>query len=76
MVKCEEFVISDLLIKGDGKETPVRRIIQIYKKDGELLAENDPIGNFNIEQLIMFENAVKNGVTLKEWMKDNFNLSF
>jgi hypothetical protein len=43
MVKCEEVIICDIETRGKGiPEDPVRRILQVFTKDGELIAEKDP----------------------------------
>ena len=39
---CEEVIICSVLRRGEGKQgDPVRIITQIYRKNGELVAEND-----------------------------------
>lgn len=41
---CKEVIISSLTLRGKGTETsPCRRIIQVFEKDGRLIAEHDPI---------------------------------
>jgi hypothetical protein len=40
--RCEEVLITDLLIRGDGtQKNPYRRIVQVWAKDGTLIAEKD-----------------------------------
>lgn len=43
MITCKEVIISDLTTRGKGiTHSPIRRIIQVFEKDGTLIAENDP----------------------------------
>lgn len=41
-IECKEVIVSDLLRRGDGKDTPIRKIKQVFEKDGTLIAESDP----------------------------------
>lgn len=48
IARCEEVIITDLLLRGSGtNEDPYRRVVQVWSKDGNLIAENDPIDNEN-----------------------------
>ena len=39
---CEEVIITDLTQRGKGIEgDPIRRILQVWRKDGTLIAEKD-----------------------------------
>lgn len=40
-IKCDEVIISKLSTRGDGVSTPIRPILQIFSKEGELIAEKD-----------------------------------
>lgn len=43
-IQCKEVIISTLTIRGQGVVgDPIRRITQIFTKEGELIAEHDPI---------------------------------
>ena len=43
MAKCEEFIIvENSRGKGIDKSDPCRAVIQIWTKDGTLVAESDP----------------------------------
>ena len=33
---------TDLTRRGDGKDDPIRRVVQYWTLEGELLAERDP----------------------------------
>lgn len=35
-------IVARILRKGDGKETPVRIVTQVFTTEGELIAESDP----------------------------------
>lgn len=55
-VYCEEVIISNQKIIGTGTESsPKRRLIQVFTKSGELIAQQDtlPVDN-NMEELIAF----------------------
>lgn len=56
MIQLLELIVTDLTTKGNGKElsSPVRKILEIYSKDGILMAFNDSQGNYSIEDLISF----------------------
>jgi hypothetical protein len=42
----QEVIITDNTTRGKGVEgDPVRRILQVYAKDGTLIMENDPYKN-------------------------------
>lgn len=43
-VWCEEVIISTLTRRGEGTadDDPIRIIIQVFTKDGKLIAEYDP----------------------------------
>ena len=43
MIECKEVIITDLKTRGTGNvDNPIRNIIQVYDKDGTLIAEHDP----------------------------------
>lgn len=46
-VEVKEVIISYILRRGDGVNDPIRRILQVFDKDGALIAENDPCGDTN-----------------------------
>jgi hypothetical protein len=40
--KCEEVIITDILLRGKGTPSdPYRRVVQVWAKDGTLIAEKD-----------------------------------
>jgi hypothetical protein len=42
-VICKEVIITDLTTRGEGiSYSPIRRITQVWDKDGVLIAEHDP----------------------------------
>lgn len=44
MTKCEELIITDNTLRGTGNEfDPYRRVVEVYSKDGRLLATHDPL---------------------------------
>ena len=58
MVEVKELIVTDLSRKGTGKDvtSPIRTVLEIYTKDGKLLAYLDSQGNFSVEDLISFSS--------------------
>lgn len=58
MIKVKELIVTDLSRKGTGKDvtSPIRTVLEVYTKAGELLAYNDSQGNYSVEDLISFSN--------------------
>lgn len=56
MIQVKELVVTDLSRKGSGKNilSPVRTVLEVYSKQGDLLAFHDSYGNFSIEDLVEF----------------------
>jgi predicted proteasome-type protease len=56
MIQVKELVITDLSRRGTGKDetSPVRSVLEVYSKEGDLLAVHDSQGNYTVEQLISF----------------------
>ena len=56
MIHTQELIITDLSRRGNGQNeaSPVRAVVEIYTKDGLLLATNDSQGNYTVEQMIEF----------------------
>lgn len=56
MIQVKELVVTDLSRRGSGREetSPIRSVLEVYTKDGELLAVHDSQGNYTVEQLIAF----------------------
>jgi hypothetical protein len=54
--RCEEVIITDLARRGKGvKHSPIRAIVQVYTKQGELIAEYDPSPEtFTVMDLVNF----------------------
>ena len=83
---CKEVIITNLLTRGDGtKNNPYRTVVQIYDKDGELIAENDSNDEHCInDNLISFAKwVIKNKIsinnidneTLLQWKKQAFPMT-
>ncbi len=59
MTTCKELIVTDLATRGDGKVTPLRRITQVFEKDGTLVAECDPAAiQITFEQLQELSSAI------------------
>lgn len=55
MIEVKEVIVTDILRRGDGKKTPIRSVLQVFEKDGTLIAENDPNDDaFALMDLIHF----------------------
>ena len=56
MIQVKELIVSDLTRKGSGQSpfSPVRQVIEVYSKQGDLLAFHDSYGNFSVEDLVEF----------------------
>lgn len=53
-VYCQEVIISNLLMRGKGViGDPVRLILQVYDKEGNLIAENDPDPSLFTKELMI-----------------------
>jgi hypothetical protein len=56
MIQVKELVVTDLSRRGNGRDeiSPARCILEVYTKEGELLAVHDSQGNYTVEQLVAF----------------------
>jgi predicted proteasome-type protease len=56
MIQVKELVVTDLSRRGNGRDeiSPVRSVLEVYTKDGELLAVHDSQGNYTVEHLVAF----------------------
>lgn len=56
MIKVQKVIITDISRKGTGsnEKSPVQAVTEIYTKKRDLIAFNDPLGNYSIEQMIEF----------------------
>ena len=56
MIQVKELVVTDLSRRGNGRDeiSPVRCVLEVYTKAGELLAVHDSQGNYTVEQLGAF----------------------
>lgn len=72
MTYCNEVIISDDFTVGNGKgpESPFRRVTKVFKKDGAIIAEHDPCGNFTLEDLYKLQIFLsKNIGTIEDFVK-------
>ena len=54
-IQVKQLVISTLKTRGNGKDIPVRDIIEVYDFDGSMIAEWDAF-SFTIESIIEIIN--------------------
>jgi hypothetical protein len=70
MIQVKELVVTDLSKRGSGSEeiSPVRSVLEVYTKEGELLAVHDSQGNYSVEQLVAFAKLCreKSDVAIEE----------
>ncbi len=61
MIVCKEVIITDLKIRGSGKDarSPVRGITEVYDKEGHLIAECDHMGLYTMEQMLDFGQYIQ-----------------
>lgn len=77
MINCQELILSKLSLKGKGEfPSPIRELTQVFTKEGQLIAEYDPMGNYSIEDIFSLSNAIAKGQSVEIWLKENFNLVF
>lgn len=73
MTEVKELIVTDLSRRGSGKNelSPVRSVLEVYSKNGELLAINDSQGNYAIEDLIAFGKfcASKTDMSIEDLFK-------
>jgi len=73
MIQVKELVVTDLSRKGSGqnKLIPVRSVLEVYSKEGELLAIHDSQGNYSVEDLIAFGKLCmsKNDLSIEDLFK-------
>lgn len=55
-VYCAEVILCSIERRGDGIDTPIRTITQVFEKSGSLIAEYDPLPNnqFDRKDLLDF----------------------
>lgn len=55
--RVEEVIICDLKLEGNcngNTANPARIVTQVFSKSGEIIATNDPYGNFTIDDIARF----------------------
>lgn len=74
---CKELVLVNMARRGDGKETPVRIITQVFEKDGTLIAEKDP-DSYTLEQVVAICKRLNKGLETSEIIRvaHEFELHF
>jgi len=78
MIQVKELIVTDLSRRGNGcnEISPVRSVLEVYTKEGELLAVHDSQGNYTVEQLVDFAKLCreKSDVAVEKiyrsWSKD------
>ncbi len=60
-------VIESTLLKGDGKNTPIRNVIQIHTLEGILIAEHDETADNDVMHLV---KILMDGAENKELLKN------
>ncbi|RWZ82723.1 MAG: hypothetical protein EO766_17950 [Hydrotalea sp. AMD] len=78
MIQVKELIVTDLSRKGTGTSeiSPVRTVLEVYTKDGELVATNDTLGNYSVEDLhslaafCLANKELSAKEVLQKWRKD------
>jgi hypothetical protein len=77
-IQVTQVIVSNQLTRGNGSTDPIRRVLQIFDFEGNLIAENDP-ETFTMMDLVHFGNYVAqttiNNITpayVRSWL-DNAN---
>jgi hypothetical protein len=60
-IYVKEVIISNLKRRGNGKDDPIRAVLQVFEKDGTLICENDPYLNdkLGFDDIVAQENHIK-----------------
>ena len=79
-IECKEVIVSRLKTVGDGSDlNPFREVVQVFEKDGSLIAEKDNFNNFSAKDMVQYalyclesklgkDQVIAN---LKSYCKDN-----
>jgi hypothetical protein len=79
-IECKEVIISRLVTVGDGSDlNPIRVVLQVFEKDGSLIAEKDDFNDFSAKDMVEYalyclesklgkDQVIAN---LKSYCKDN-----
>lgn len=79
-IECKEVIVSRLKTVGDGSDlNPFREVVQVFEKDGSLIAEKDGFNNFSAKDMVDYalycleKNVGKDQIMakLKSYCKDN-----
>lgn len=79
-IRCEEVIVSTVRRKGKGVEpSPIRTLVEVYRKNGELIAEYDCFQEERTKLLMiefakwcMRKNRVCVGSDIDESLLDHF----
>lgn len=61
-----EVIVTNLLVRGNGMNTPMRQVTQYFSKEGELLAEFDPSPDYEHKLESYKEKALQNVKTIHD----------
>ena len=72
MIKCQEVIITDLAVRQshDGK---VYRVLQVYDKEGKLIAEDDV---HEVQRLVMEKARLQNEVDAEREKSEDLRKSW
>jgi hypothetical protein len=73
-IRLEELIVTTMETRGDGVKTPFRRVTQVYSKDGELVAENDPSPDIERKLQEWKDGAKRLSTELTEMVAENQDL--
>ena len=71
----QEVIVSSIARKGDGVETPIRVVNQVWTLEGQLIADNDPL-SFSIEKImevmLQAESTLAEGLSVANYREKVF----
>lgn len=76
-VASKEVIITTLSRRGDGSNSPIRVITEVWDKDGSKIAENDPATDYmvnrsDLQDALMDSGFIKTGSEFNEWFNKYF----
>lgn len=74
-VYCQEVIICTKQRRGNGIDKPIRAVLEVFDKSGKIIAEADPLMEFESADLLSFakycheKQATPCQNIISEWLK-------